>query len=450
LAIKVGMVSLGCPKNLVDSESMLGILQQTTDFIITPDAEDADVIIVNTCAFIDKAIGESIEAILDMAKYKERNCKLLIVTGCMAERYEDNILREIPEVDAVLGTNNFTRIAEVIQEALIGKKLILTRGFEEDLYNIADKTIKRKLATKGFAYLKIAEGCDNRCTYCVIPSLRGPYRSRKIENIIDEANQIAKEHDIKEIILVAQDTTNYGTDIYGKSMIVELIKKISEIDEIKWIRLLYCYPEKVTDELIKEIKSNPKLCKYLDIPIQHISDNILKAMGRRSSGEQIRTLLKTLKNEIPDVVIRTSIIVGFPGETDTDFEELCEFLKDEKLDRVGVFTYSRQESTPASRMKKQIAKKIKQERYDRIMMLQKSVSRGINESRMGRIYQVLVEGVAEDGIFYYGRSYAEAPEIDGVIYFASAEPLQTGQFVNVKILNIDDYDLIGEVINELA
>lgn len=446
MSIKIGVVSLGCPKNLVDTESMLGILQQTSDYGITPNAQDADVIIVNTCAFIDKAIEESINAILEMSQYKNQNCRLLIVAGCMAERYKDKIFDEIPEVDAVVGTNNFERISEVIVQAFQGEKPILTGGFD----NLYESPARRLSTLNGYAYIKIAEGCDNRCTYCVIPLLRGSYRSRKIEHIIQEARQITKEYKVKEIILVAQDTTNYGTDIYGKSMLVELIKNLSAIDDIKWIRLLYCYPEKITPELIDEIKNNPKVCKYLDIPLQHISDHILKTMGRRSTEEQIKTLLKKLKNEIPDVVVRTSIIVGFPGETENDFEQLCEFLSNEKLYRAGVFTYSKQESTPASRMKNQVPERIKLQRYDKIMTIQKSIIKEINMQRMGKIYQVLVEGVAEDGIFYYGRSYAEAPDVDGLIYFTSKDPLESGEFVNVKILNIDDYDLIGEVVNEFA
>lgn len=440
---KIGVVSLGCPKNLVDSEVMLGLLKKE-DYEITADKNEADIIIVNTCGFIESAKQESINTILEMAGCKNGKCKKLIVTGCMAERYKDEIIKEIPEVDAVIGTGSYAKIAEVIEKVYSGEKPVLCGDLNEMAHLEGERLISKG---KGYAYLKIAEGCDNCCTYCIIPKLRGSYRSRKIEDVLKQAEFLA-DNRMKEIILVAQDTTRYGVDRYGKKKLVELIRSISQIEGVEWIRLLYCYPEEIDDDLIDEIAANKKVCKYIDIPIQHISDKILKMMGRRGGSEEIKGLIKKLRHKISGVVLRTSLIVGFPGEDEDDFEALCRFVEESEFDRLGVFTYSREEDTPAAKLKPQVSKRIKMKRYNDLMSLQKEISGRKNKERLNKIYKVMVEGVSEDGIFYYGRTYAEAPEIDGVVYFTSREPLQTLEFVKIKILNTDEYDLIGEVINE--
>ncbi|MCX7921812.1 MAG: 30S ribosomal protein S12 methylthiotransferase RimO [Clostridia bacterium] len=440
---QIGVVSLGCPKNLVDSEIMLGLLKKE-DYEITSDKENAEIIIVNTCGFIETAKQESINTILEMAKLKNDKCEILIVTGCMAERYKEDIIKEIPDVDAVLGTGNYTEIANVIKKAYSGEKTVLYGKLNEMDYLENERIVS---TNKGYAYLKISEGCDNCCTYCIIPSLRGRYRSRKIEEILREARQLA-ENGIKEVILVAQDTTRYGIDIYKEKKLVDLIQKLSELEGIEWIRLLYCYPEEIDDKLIEEIASNNKVCNYLDIPIQHSSDKVLKAMGRRGNEKDVRGLINKLRQKIPDITIRTSLIVGFPGEDEEDFNNLYNFVNELKFERLGVFTYSREEDTPAAKMKQQVPKKIKEKRCDIIMNLQKDISGEKNKNRVGIVYKAIVEGVADDGIFYVGRTYAEAPEIDGEIYFTSQEPLNNGEFVNIKILNTDDYDLIGEVVDE--
>ncbi len=441
---KIGVVSLGCPKNLVDSEIMLGMLKK--NYEITNNEDEADVLIVNTCGFIETAKQESVNTILEMAEHKKNTCEMLIVTGCMAERYKEQIMEQIPEVDAVIGTGNYKEIAEVINKAYSGEKSVLYGNLRELDYLENERVVT---SGKGFAYLKIAEGCDNCCTYCIIPSLRGRYRSRKIEDIEKEAKALAASG-IKEIILIAQDTTRYGLDNYGERKLVPLIRTLSAIPELEWIRLLYCYPEEITDALIDEIAENPKVCKYIDIPIQHASDRILKLMARRGTGSEVRSLLVKLRERVPDIFIRTSLIVGFPGEEPEDFDMLYDFVKESRLDRVGVFTYSKEEDTPAARMKPQVNKRLKVQRYKKLMELQQGISVEKNRERLGKIYKALVEGVAEDGIFYYGRTSAEAPEIDGMVYFTSQEPLEAGQFVNVKILNIDNYDLIGEVVYESA
>lgn len=440
---KIGIVSLGCPKNLVDTEIMLGLLKNE-QYEITADEKEAQIIIVNTCGFIESAIQESINSILEMAELKKEKCELLIVTGCMAERYKGEIIRQIPEVDAVIGTGNYNEIVKVINLAYRNEKPLLfgKPGQVDYLEN------ERVITTgKSYAYLKIAEGCDNCCTYCIIPSLRGPYRSRSIDSILKEAARLAKEG-IREVILVAQDTTRYGLDIYGQRKLPELIRKISEIDGIEWIRLLYCYPEDITGELIKEIAENSKVCKYIDIPIQHASDKLLKLMGRRGRRQDIERIIMNLRQNIPDIVIRTSLIVGFPGEDEEDFAELYDFVGNQRFDRLGVFVYSKEEGTPAAKMKQQVPRKVKQERYDKLMELQKSISEENNQKRIGKCYRAVVEGIAEDGIFYYGRTYAETPDIDGIVYFTTSRPLEPGERVNIKILNADCYDLIGDVIDE--
>lgn len=445
---KIGVVSLGCPKNLVDSEIMLGLLD-SSEYEITNNQSEAQIIIVNTCGFIESAKQESINAILEMAQCKKDGCELLIVTGCLAQRYKDTITAEIPEVDAVVGVGGYGEITAIIKEAYRaknqGEEKPVVCGKPEALEYLESTRI---LSTqKGFAYLKIAEGCDNCCTYCVIPSIRGRYRSRRLEDILKEAGRLA-QGGVKELILVAQDTTRYGIDLYGERSLVTLIKKLSEIEGIRWIRLLYCYPEETDDALIEEIAANPKVCKYIDMPIQHASDRILKAMGRRGGSRGIKDLIVKLRERVPGIVIRTSLIVGFPGEDESDFELLYDFVREFQFDRLGVFTYSKEEDTPAAKLKPQVSKKKKQERHDKIMALQKRIAGEQNRKRLGNVDQTLVEGVSEDGIFYYGRTYGEAPGIDNVIYFTSREPLEAGTFLPVRILNVDDYDLVGEGIDE--
>lgn len=442
---RIGIVSLGCPKNLVDSEIMLGMLKHA-DYEIVNHKENAEVLIVNTCGFIESAQQESINTILEMAEEKKRNCELLIVTGCMAERYKEKILELIPEVDAVLGTGNYKEIADVINRAYHGEKVVAYGKLNETDYLDEERIIS---SSRHSVYLKISEGCDNRCTYCIIPFLRGAYRSRKIEALVKEAETLAA-NGAKEIILVAQDTTRYGIDIYQKKMLPELIREISKIESVEWIRLLYCYPEEIDDELINEVANNPKVCKYMDIPIQHASDRILKLMGRRGTIDDIRSALTKLRENVPDIALRTSLIVGFPGETEEDFQQLVDFVEEFRFDRLGVFTYSKEEGTPAAKMKGQIRKNVKLSRQKTILELQNTISSEINAKRVGKVYKAIVDGIADDGIFYYGRTFAEAPEIDGTVYFTSPEPLDIGSFVLIKILNSEDYDLIGEVINELT
>lgn len=438
---KIGVVSLGCPKNLVDSEIMLGILNRE-NYEIVNDENRADIIIVNTCGFIETARQESINTILEMGELKKGNCELLIVTGCLAERYRHEIINEIPEVDAVLGTGSYHEIADVIEKAFQGVKPELYGSLAGTDYLESNRVIS---TGKGYAYIKIAEGCDNCCTYCVIPSLRGRFRSRRMEELLKEAAGLASEG-VKEFILIAQDTTRYGKDIYNEGKLVELIRKLSEIEGIEWIRLLYCYPEEIDDALIDEIAINKKLCNYLDIPIQHSSEKILKKMGRRGTSSNTARLLDKLRERIPDIILRTSLIVGFPGENEAEFENLLAFVEKYRFDRLGVFMYSREEGTPAAVMLNQVPEKTSKKRHDIIMKLQQQISEEKNRERLGGNYSVLVEGISEDGIFYFGRSYAEAPDIDGTIYFTSGEPLEIGKFAEVRILNAEQYDLIGEVI----
>lgn len=437
----VGIISLGCPKNLVDSEIMLGMLSKE-GYNITNDESKAEILIVNTCGFIESAKQESINAILEMAQYKKDKCEVLIVTGCLAERYNNEIRQEIPEIDAVLGTSSCSVIVEAINKVYSGEKTFLYGKHLGIEYLENDRILSTQ---KSYAYVKIAEGCNNCCSYCVIPSIRGPLRSRKIEQIVKEAETLA-DRGVKEIILVAQDTTRYGEDIYKSSKLVPLIRNLSKIDKLEWIRLLYCYPEEMDDEIINEIANNDKVCKYIDLPIQHISNEILKSMRRRGTGEEIKYLIKKLRERIPGIFLRTSLIVGYPGESESDFQSLYKFVEESKFERLGVFTYSKEEGTTASKMKQQVSKRDKLKRYNKIMELQKGISDIKNNERLSKTYKTLVLGIAEDGIFYYGRTYAEAPGIDGDVFFTSPNPLEIGSFVNVKMLSSDEYDLIGEVI----
>ena len=440
----IGLISLGCPKNLIDSEIMIGMLEKT-GFLPVNDLKSADVVIVNTCAFVGDAREEAVTEILEAARLKDQGkLKVLAVTGCLAERYRDEIIKEIPEVDLVFGTGSIEKIPERIKAFLDGQQT--ENRIWCDIPNSVDYLEKGRVITddKPYAYLKIAEGCSNRCTYCVIPDLRGAYRSRSIENIIKEAHFLA-DRGKKEIVLVAQDVTRYGMDLYGGRKLVELIQALSGIDNISWIRLLYCYPELIDDGLIDEMKNSAKLLKYLDIPIQHISDSILKAMGRRGSKDYILGLLKRLREEIPGIALRTTLIAGFPGETEEDYRELWDFVSAGYFRQLGIFSYSREEGTPAYKMAGQLPKKLKESRKNELMALQRENVIKFNDSRVGNTYDTMIEGIAEDGIFYVGRTYMEAPEIDPVVYVASPSQINIGDTVRVKMLCADEYDMIGEV-----
>ncbi len=440
----VGVVSLGCAKNLVDTETMLGILSKEGYQLVVKE-EDADILIVNTCGFIESAKQESINTILKLAQYKQYGkCKILIVAGCLAERYHQELQNEIPEVDGIIGTGNFSEIVEVIKKTLAGKKYLSYGNqnytFQEDL--------PRLLATPSYtAYLKIADGCDHFCTYCIIPYLRGKYRSRKIEDIIREAEELSRRG-VKELIVIAQDISEYGKDIYGEYMLTDLLKELVKIEKIQWIRLLYTYPENITDDLIEVIKNNEKICNYIDIPLQHSHDEILKKMGRRITKKEIIKLIEKLRNSISNIVIRTSLIVGFPGEEEYHFQDLLNFVKNTQLDHIGVFPYSMEENTPAAQLPHQIDEEVKKIRKNRIMEAQQSISLRKNKKRVGKIYKVLVEGKSNEDNIYYGRSYEFAPDIDGLVYFKSDSPISIGNFYSVKINKSFEYDLLGEVVHE--
>lgn len=440
--LKIGLISLGCDKNRIDSEIILSKIN--ADNVIVNDPREADVIIVNTCGFIESSKQESIDTILEMAEYKSKyNCKLLVVTGCLTQRYGKELTELLPEADIMLGVNDYNKLNESIDKCIKDKEQkFYSFNYSNSIINEGERILTTESHT---AYLRISEGCDNFCTYCVIPKIRGRYRSRDIENILKEAKSLA-EQGVKEIILVAQDTTRYGIDIYKKKMLPDLIREISKIEKIEWIRILYCYPEELTDELIDEIATNTKVCNYLDIPIQHISNEILKPMGRRGRKEEIVANLNKLREKVKDIAIRTSIIVGFPGETDENFEELKEFIKETKFDKLGVFTYSQEEGTPAAVMENQIDEQIKIKRKEELMILQQGISKEINASKVGRVYKVIVEG-KEDNL-WYGRSYEMAPQIDGLVYFESSKIFNKGTIVNVKIMNSYEYDLMGVVWDE--
>ena len=443
--MKIGFVSLGCPKNQLDTEIMLHeVLEAGHE--ITPEDIEADIIIVNTCAFIESAKKEAIDNILDVAWLKKhRNLKGIIVTGCLAERYGEEIIKELPEVDAILGVGSIHRIAEAI-EAVAKKKKKDPPFFAHDDCNTVALGGDRVLTTPDYAaYIKIAEGCDNRCAYCAIPSIRGKFRSRPMEDIVAEAKQL-ETLGVRELTVVAQDITRYGLDLYGKYALAELLHKITEATEIPWIRLLYCYPDKITDELIAEMRDNPRILKYIDLPLQHISDRTLAAMNRHGDGKMIREVLAKLRREIPDIVIRTTFIVGFPGETDEDFEELCEFVKEQKFDHAGVFTYSREEGTAAYDLPDQIDEQVKQDRMDILMREQMEINEALNREKIGRVVDVLCEDYDPVAEVHFGRSSADAPEIDGKVYFKSESRIAPGSFVKVKVRRVVDYDLYGFVV----
>ena len=442
--LKIGLVSLGCPKNLVDSETMLGIIEDKK-MTITNNPEEADIIIVNTCGFIESAKEESINTVLQMAEYKnEGNCKHLILAGCLGQRYSEELLTDIPEVDAIVGTECYTEIGKVIERVLQGERFICL----QPSLSAENETgaMPRILTTPNYtAYLKIAEGCDNCCSYCIIPKIRGPYRSRPFEEILAEAEALASSG-VKELILVAQDTTRYGEDLYGSLRLAELLQELNKLEDLKWIRILYCYPQYFTDNLIEAIANCDKVCKYVDIPLQHISDSLLSSMNRPDTKEQIVTLLAKLKKRIPDICIRTTFIVGFPGETVADFEELKAFVAEQKFACAGVFTYSQEEGTVAALMPNQIADDLKQDRYHELMAIQAQVSEEIHIGMEGKVLDVLVEGFDEENKnLACGRSYREAPEIDGSIYIEDAAGIKVGEFVKVRIVQGFTYELVGEL-----
>ena len=439
-------ISLGCDKNLVDSEQMLGLLTQK-GFTLTDDETQADVIVINTCCFIHDAKEESIQNILEMAEYrKSGRCKALIVTGCLAQRYKQEIIDEIEEVDAVIGTTAHDEIFEVIEKTLAGQKELDI----QDVDRLVEIDAKRVVTTGGhYAHLKIAEGCDKHCTYCIIPKIRGSYRSVPVERLLKEAQDLA-DQGVKELILVAQETTLYGVDLYGKKSLHILLKKLCEIKGIRWIRVLYCYPEEIYDELIETIRDEKKICHYLDLPIQHASDRILKRMGRRTSRAQLEEIIEKLRKEIPDIALRTTLITGFPGETQEDHEELMAFVDEMEFDRLGVFTYSQEEDTPAASMEDQIDEEVKKDRQEELMELQQEVSLDKNEEKIGRTMLAMVEGYLSDENVYVARTYADAPGIDGYLFIDTAETLMSGDFAKVKITGALEYDLTGELEDEFA
>lgn len=434
---KVGMISLGCPKNQVDGEALLAKLA-AAGYQIVNEIENSDVMIVNTCGFIEDAKREAIDTILEVAQYKEAGViSALVVTGCLAERYQDEILKEMPEVDAVIGIGANADIVKVCDKALCG---IQTSNYPNKCYLPIDD--ERLLSTPShWAYLKIAEGCDNRCSYCAIPGIRGKFRSRKIESVVDEAKSLVNRG-VKEIILVAQDTTKYGQDLYGEYSLDKLLKELVKIDGLEWIRLFYCYPQRITDSLIEVIANEEKVCNYIDIPLQHSDTTVLKNMNRVGDGNDYRVLLDKMRKAIPDLALRTTFMVGFPGETDEQFENLCDFVKDMKFDKMGCFTFSPEENTPAFDMDNQIDEDVKKRRQEVLMNAQYSITEASNKSRVGNVYKVIIDSFADGK--YTGRSYMDSPEIDSGIIFTSNKKLNIGDFVNVKITDFDGYDLIGE------
>ena len=465
--MKVGFVSLGCSKNLVDTEMMIGLFKKN-NYEIVNEPQNADIIVINTCGFIESAKEEAINTILEMAEYKKKNCKFLIVTGCLTERYKEDLIKSLPEVDLFIKFSEYDTIWEQIAHLINNKNNAKTINLIENETNNNEEeqriTIENYINTnekldflnrvistgKNYAYLRIAEGCNNFCTFCAIPYIRGRFTSRKIEDILEEAKLLANKG-YKELIIIAQDTSKYGVDIYEKPMLAELLHKISKIEGIEWIRFLYTYPETITEDLIQEVKNNDKICKYFDIPMQHISNSILKKMNRKSTGESIRKLITKLREEIPNVVIRSTLMVGFPGETEEDFEELYEFVKWAKLDKLGCFTYSKEEGTVAYKMENQIHPMTKKKRYNKIMALQKNISEENMKKHIGKTLKVLVESTqanvknSKNSYECIGRTYMDVPDIDGVIYIkGKAEP---NKFVNCKVTDFREYDLIGEIIN---
>ena len=434
--MKVGFISLGCSKNLIDTEMGMAVLKDH-NFEIVNDPKEAEIIIVNTCGFIASAKEEAINTILEMAEYKKQNCKYLVGMGCLVKRYKKDLEKLIPEVDLWLSISDYKEFWNKIA-AMVGKEVE-----ENDYMSYRNRVIS---TGKKMAYLKIAEGCDNFCTYCAIPYIRGRYESRKFEDIVEEAKQLA-DQGYEEIILIAQDTTKYGIDLYGKLRLPELLTEICKIEKIKWLRFLYAYPESITDELISVVKNEKKICHYFDVPIQHFSDDVVKRMNRKTTGKNIKNIVSKIRKEIPDVIIRTSLIVGFPGETEADFEILKNAVEDLKFDRLGCFTYSKEDGTPAAKFENQVHPKTKEKRKNIIMNIQNEISTEKMKEKIGQEYEVLIEDYSEDGLFYVGRSYMDSPDTDGVIYVNIEDDL-IGKFVKCKIVNSSDYDLIAEIIEK--
>ena len=435
--MNVGFISLGCSKNLVVTEEVIGMFKGN-GFNIVNDEKKADIIVINTCGFIESAKQEAIDTILEMAEYKKQKCKYLIVIGCLVERYKEDLEKLIPEVDLFISIKEYPKIWEKVQN-LIG----------EGECNICKLDFSNRVITTGenYAYLKIAEGCSNNCTYCAIPYIQGKYISRREEEIIEEAKELAKKG-IKELIVIAQDTTKYGIDIYGEPRLAHLLEELCKIDGFKWIRFLYAYPETITDELIEVVKNNEKICNYFDMPIQHISNKVLKRMNRKSDKESIEKVIKKIREEIPDVILRTTLIVGFPGETEEDFNELYEFVKKERFDKLGTFMYSKEDGTPAARLKEQIHYMTKKSRHKKIMSLQKKISKENLQEKLGKTYEAIVESTSFDNKYYIGRTYMDVPEEDGVVFIKKDEEIELGTFINCKITGIRDYDLIAEKVRK--
>ncbi|TJX67064.1 30S ribosomal protein S12 methylthiotransferase RimO [Soehngenia saccharolytica] len=440
---KIYFETLGCSKNEVDTNIMKSMLDKNL-YEITENEKNADIIVVNTCGFIEAAKIESIDAILDLTRLKQYgSCKYLVLTGCLAQRYPDELISEMPEIDAIIGTGNINKINEILNDLDTNEKKVIV----DNINNIYPENIKREIDSF-VQYVKISEGCNNNCTYCVIPKLRGKNRSRKIEDIISEIKYLVNNN-VKEIILIAQNTTDYGIDLYGDYRLYELLNEIEKIEGDFLVRLMYLYPDHIDDKLISSIKSNTKIAKYLDIPLQHINNNVLKAMNRRTNKESIVHLIEKLRKEIPEVIIRTTFIVGFPGETEDDFNELYDFIQKIKFDKLGVFPYSREEGTTSFNYPNQIDEEVKLDRLERIMQVQKQISNELLRNKIGKTYRVLVDNEIENGL-YEGRSYMDSPEIDGVIFIQSSSPLQLGQFINVHIVDSIEYDLMGVVENEFS
>ena len=438
---KVGMVSLGCDKNRVDSELILGSINKFYE--ITNNPKEAEIIIINTCGFIESAKQESIDTILEMAEYKKTHkCKMIIATGCLTQRYGDELLELIPEIDILMGVNDYMKLHKLIVDFIKTEQRVSSTTYKDEGVNEGERILTTNSHT---AYLRIAEGCNNFCTYCIIPKIRWKFRSRSKESILAEATSLVNQG-VKEIILIAQDLTNYGEDLYGKNELHVLINEISNIKGLEWIRLLYCYPEEITDELIEVIANNPKVMKYLDLPIQHISNNILKMMARKTNKETIIGKINLLREKVPGITLRTSLIVGFPGETEEDFNELCRFLKNYKLDNVGVFTYSQEEGTAAAKLPNQVDEDVKIKRKEKLMNIQRGIVKDLNKLKIGNIYDTIIDG--STGEYYIGRNYEMAPEIDGLIYITKGKVLKKGDIIKVKITNIMEYDLVGDVWNE--
>lgn len=439
MGYNIGMVSLGCAKNQTDSETMLGILAERGHRLVA-DPKAADVIVVNTCGFIESAKQESIDTLLEMAQYKDGRCKILIAAGCLAERYHDEILQELPEVDAVVGTGDYDKIAEVVEQALGGARPLLYGNMDRT----PEEGLPRVLTTPAYtAYLKIADGCDNRCTYCAIPMIRGRFRSRRIEDIVAEARELAAAG-VKELILIAQDTTRYGVDLYGEYALDRLLEELCTVEGIYWIRVHYYYTEAVTERLIDVMAAHEQICNYVDMPVQHINDTILRRMARRTNRAEIEEKIRMIREKMPDVTIRTSLIVGFPGETEEQFEELYQFVKDVRFDRLGAFAYSQEEGTPAAAFEGQVAEDVKAARLEQLMALQQEISRARNQEKIGTELEVLVEGYDAGNYLYFGRSRGDSIGVDSTVYFAARDEVEIGSFVRVRILDADAYDLTGE------